>query len=173
MKRSIWFLLIALLVIACKEKEKQNENTVAKAPEKLKALILDGQNNHYVRPKTTMMMKDFLEETQLFEVAIHRMDSVWLGIKYNESGPEAYTSFIETYPLDSTKYGKSSQSIKTSDFSIDFEQYDVIISNLGAESPLWRKLHGPILKITLPKEVDWLLSMPPTMLGENGTNSIK
>lgn len=37
---------------------------------KLKALIVDGQNNHGVWPKTTQMMKGFLEETGRFEVDI-------------------------------------------------------------------------------------------------------
>lgn len=137
MKRLLRFMIIGILAISCKEEAKKSMDSPEKAPTKLKALILDGQNNHYVWPKTTMMMKDYLEETQLFEVDIHRMDSVWLGIKYNETRPEPYTSYIEKYPLDSTKYGVSDQPIKTSDFTLDFTQYDVVISNLGAESPLW------------------------------------
>lgn len=36
----------------------------------LKALIVDGQNNHGVWPKTTQMMKQYLEETGLFAVEI-------------------------------------------------------------------------------------------------------
>ncbi|MFX0556881.1 ThuA domain-containing protein [Maribacter sp. CXY002] len=136
MKKLNWLVVIVLLVMACGQDNKK-ENAVAKEPSKLKALIIDGQNNHFIWPKTTMMMKDYLEETNLFEVAIHRMDSVWLGIKYNQSRPEAYTSFIEKYPLDSAAYGISHTPITTSNFSIDFEQYDLIVSNLGAESPLW------------------------------------
>ena len=136
MKNSWWIAVVALLAMAC-GLEKKEESAAMAEPVKLKALIIDGQNNHYVWPKTTMMMKDYLEETGLFEVSIHRMDSVWLGIKYRESRPEPYTSFIETYPLDSTAYGISDKPIKTSDFSMDFTPYDVIISNLGASSPLW------------------------------------
>lgn len=37
---------------------------------KLKALIVDGQNNHKVWPKTTRMMKKYLEETGLFTVDV-------------------------------------------------------------------------------------------------------
>ncbi|MEX1040995.1 MAG: ThuA domain-containing protein [Pirellulaceae bacterium] len=37
---------------------------------KLKALIVDGQNNHGVWPKTTQMMKGFLEETGRFTVDV-------------------------------------------------------------------------------------------------------
>jgi uncharacterized protein len=33
------------------------------AAEKLKALIVDGQNNHLVWPKSTVMMKQYLKET--------------------------------------------------------------------------------------------------------------
>jgi type 1 glutamine amidotransferase len=40
------------------------------AAEKLQALIVDGQNNHGVWPKTTQMMKKYLEETGLFNVEV-------------------------------------------------------------------------------------------------------
>jgi type 1 glutamine amidotransferase len=38
--------------------------------EPMKALIVDGQNNHGVWPKTTKMMKKYLEETKLFTVDV-------------------------------------------------------------------------------------------------------
>jgi type 1 glutamine amidotransferase len=38
--------------------------------DKLKALIIDGQNNHPVWPKTSQMMKHYLDETGLFDVQI-------------------------------------------------------------------------------------------------------
>jgi hypothetical protein len=40
------------------------------AAEKLKALIVDGQNNHACWPKTTSMMKKYLEDTGLFTVDV-------------------------------------------------------------------------------------------------------
>lgn len=40
------------------------------AADKMPALIVDGQNNHGVWPKTTQMMKSYLEETGLFTVDI-------------------------------------------------------------------------------------------------------
>lgn len=40
------------------------------AAEKLKALIVDGQNNHACWPKTTPMMKRYLEDTGLFTVDV-------------------------------------------------------------------------------------------------------
>ena len=47
------------------------------AAEKLKALIVDGQNNHLVWPKSTIMMQRYLEETGLFEVDVARTHYVW------------------------------------------------------------------------------------------------
>lgn len=40
------------------------------AAEKLKAIIVDGQNNHACWPKTTPMMKRYLEDTGLFTVDV-------------------------------------------------------------------------------------------------------
>lgn len=40
------------------------------AAEPLKALIIEGQNNHAVWPKTTQMMKRYLEQTKLFTVDV-------------------------------------------------------------------------------------------------------
>src|SRR5262245_42758966 len=40
------------------------------AAEKLKALIVDGQNNHKNWPDTTKMMKKYLEQTGLFTVDV-------------------------------------------------------------------------------------------------------
>jgi len=40
--------------------------------DKWKALIVDGQNNHKVWPKSTVMMKQYLEATGLFQVDVAR-----------------------------------------------------------------------------------------------------
>jgi hypothetical protein len=135
MKKLTILFLLASLVVACGEQQKE----VAKQEpiSKKKVLIIDGQNNHYIWPKTTMMMKDYLEQTGLFEVDIHRMDSVWLGIKYNENRPEPYNMFIEKYPVGNASYAISHEPIKTSNFSMDFKKYDVIVSNLGFDAALW------------------------------------
>lgn len=42
----------------------------AQAAEPIKALIVDGQNNHRVWPTTTKMMKSYLEDTRLFTVDV-------------------------------------------------------------------------------------------------------
>ncbi|MEO2014761.1 MAG: ThuA domain-containing protein [Fuerstiella sp.] len=42
----------------------------ATAAEPMKALIVDGQNNHKVWPETTQLMKSYLEDTKLFTVDV-------------------------------------------------------------------------------------------------------
>jgi len=44
--------------------------TPSNASLKMKALIVDGQNNHSCWPKTSQMMKHYLEQTELFDVQI-------------------------------------------------------------------------------------------------------
>ena len=51
--------------------------TASHAADKLKALIVDGQNNHAVWPKSTIMMKQYLEETGLFEAEVARVRYLW------------------------------------------------------------------------------------------------
>ena len=55
----------------------------------LKALIIDGQNNHGAWPKTTMMMKKYLEDSGLFQVDIARTRFTWQG-----------DDLLEKYPLN-------------------------------------------------------------------------
>ncbi len=127
-----WILSILIIVSACnRHKNPYHQSS------KLKALIIDGQNNHYIWPKTTMMMKSYLEKTDLFDVDIHRTDTVWLGIKYNPKRPYTLKKFITEFPLDSSKYVISKKPVTTSNLDIDFDQYDLIISNLGALTPDW------------------------------------
>ena len=131
--KKYWILLISLLAItACDDATQKDGPTKV-----IKTLILDGQNNHYVWPKTTRMMQSYLEETGLFSVAINRTDSVWLGIKYNEKRPVPLEGYLVQYPTDPANYEISREPIQTSDFNIDFSKYDLIVSNLGAETPTW------------------------------------
>ena len=46
---------------------------------KIKVLIIDGQNNHAVWPKSTIMMRQYLEETGLFSVSVYRSKYTWRG----------------------------------------------------------------------------------------------
>jgi uncharacterized protein len=90
------------------------------APE-LRALIIDGQNNHNVWPKSTMMMKSYLEETGLFSVDIVRSQFTWRAEKW-----------IEQYPLDSQPPTENLPEPKPDpNFAPNFNDYDVVISNFG------------------------------------------
>ena len=50
----------------------------------IRVLIVDGQNNHAVWPKSTIMMKQYLEESDLFEVDIQRTKYTWKGEREKE-----------------------------------------------------------------------------------------
>jgi len=131
--RIFWVLLTIIILSGCNNGIKQEESQSSK----LKVLILDGQNNHYIWPKSTMIMKRYLEQTDLFEVDINRADTIWLGIKYNQSRSIPLEGYINEYKLDSSVYVISEQPVKTTDFSLDFSKYDLIVSNLGAMTPDW------------------------------------
>ena len=94
---------------------------------KLKALIIDGQNNHAAWPKTTVMMKQYLEETGMFTVDIARTKYTWKGEMLSEWLPKAGVG--ETEDLKEPKADP--------DFSPKFKKYDVIISNLGNNAAEW------------------------------------
>ena len=114
-------ILLANLLIsfsACAQKAKKAEE---KSALKLKALIIDGENNHYIWPKTTLMMKDYLEQTGLFEVSVERKKYTWKG-----------DDLIEKFPLENPKATKIVNEPKFDpSFNPDFSKYNVVISNLG------------------------------------------
>ncbi len=93
----------------------------------IKALIVDGQNNHEVWPKSTIMMKQYLEETGLFEVDIYRSKYTWKAGREEEYLPKAGVG--ETEDLrDPTA---------DPDFAPTFKNYDVVISNFGWKAAAW------------------------------------
>ena len=95
--------------------------------EQLKALIIDGQNNHGAWPKTTMMMKSYLEKTGRFSVDIQRTQFTWKGGK-----------LLQEYPLlDGKKYQDLGQPKPDPTFGPDFNQYDVVVSNFGYNAAPW------------------------------------
>jgi type 1 glutamine amidotransferase len=101
----------------------------ASIAESLKALIVDGQNNHDMWPKTTMMMKQYLEETGRFQVDIARTRYTWNG------GDQ-----IKQYPLqDGKKYEPLDEPEPDPDFKPSFANYDVIVSNFGYSAAPWPK----------------------------------
>ena len=97
------------------------------AAEKLKALIIDGQNNHAVWPKSTVMMKQYLEDSGLFEVKVAR------------------TRFISNYqrekdwlPLaDAGQAQEADKPMPDPEFSPDFTKYRLVVSNFGYGAADW------------------------------------
>ena len=99
------------------------------AQQKLKALIVDGQNNHSVWPKSTMMMKQYLEESGRFQVDVYRTIYTWKAERE-----------LEFIALADTKKTVNLEAPKTDvDFSPDFKNYDVVISNFGWKAAPWPK----------------------------------
>jgi len=95
---------------------------------KMKALIVDGQNNHSAWPKITIMMKQYLEETGLFEVDVARTAYIWKA---------AHKDFL---PLAGV--GKSEELPKPKadpNFAPSFKDYDVVINNQGYQAADWPK----------------------------------
>jgi len=97
------------------------------AQAKIKALIIDGQNNHVVWPKSTIMMKQYLEETGLFEVDINRSKYTWQGKREKDWLPLAGVG--ETEDLNESKPDPN--------FAPKFSEYDVVISNFGWRASDW------------------------------------
>jgi len=98
------------------------------AADPIKALIIDGQNNHGAWPKTTFMMKKYLEETKLFTVDIARTAFTTNGDKLLKEFP------LEGFDSTSTRPAKTDPNFKP-----EFSKYDVVISNFGHGAAPWPK----------------------------------
>lgn len=134
---AITTLLLSLSHIGCGDRSAQS--TVA--PEKMKALLIDGENNHGGWPKTSIMMKDYLEQTGLFEVDIARKAYLWLG-PHNDGDPnmdeEIRKGLVAKYPIPHpTESVRVDEPQYDPDFSPDFSKYDLVVSNLGWKSSAW------------------------------------
>lgn len=92
-------------------------------------------------------MGSFLEQTGLFDVKITHTDTIWLGIKYNPNRPGTLTKYIDEFPIDTSKYIISDKPPKNSNFSIDFNQYDLIVFNLGLMASFWPFSLLPVLTL--------------------------
>lgn len=114
--------------------------TIAQKP-KLKALIIDGENSHGVWPKTTAMMKSYLEETGLFEVEVERTTYTWQGPHYNKTlGVDDITELLQLYPIESDKQHKAVKNpVADVNYSPNFKAYDVVISNFGWKASDWNE----------------------------------
>jgi len=113
------FLLIGFCLftaVTCTETKK----------EKIRVLIVDGQNNHEVWPKSTIMMKHYLEESGVFQVDISRTKFL------NKS-----KKFKDWLVLANVAEGIEGNSKMDPDFNPDFSKYDVVISNFGLQAAPW------------------------------------
>jgi type 1 glutamine amidotransferase len=94
---------------------------------KLRVLIVDGQNNHTVWPKSTMMMKTYFEQSGRFDVDIARTQFTWQGAKW-----------APHYPLqDGRTYEDLPEPKEDPDYAPDFAKYDVVVSNFGWRAADW------------------------------------
>ena len=119
MLRLLSFILIASMFASL--------SSNSSAEEKLKALIIDGQNNHNAWPKTTAMMKKYLEDSGRFTVDIQRTQFTWKG-----------GALLKEFPLNDGKtYDDLPQPKPDPDFKPDFKNYDVVINNFGWNAAPW------------------------------------
>ncbi len=94
---------------------------------KIKALIIDGQNNHGQWPKTTFMLKRYLEESGLFDVQVQRTAYTWKGEEY-----------LADYPITGTGRTEVVEEPRTDpNYRPDFSKYDVVICNFGWNAAPW------------------------------------
>ncbi len=111
------------------------------AEAKLKVLIVDGQNNHEVWPKSTIMMKQYLEETGLFEVDVCRTKYTWMAGR--EKAYLALAGVGETQDLKEPKTDP--------DFIPAFKKYDVVVSNFGWKAADWPEVTQKALEKYMKK----------------------
>lgn len=117
------YILIGILFLNC-----SGSNALVSAQgNPIKVLIIDGQNNHVQWPKTTVMLKGYLEETKLFKVDVQRSAYTWKG-----------EEFIADFPIDGLPPTIALEKPKSdSDFAPNFSDYDVVISNFGWNAAPW------------------------------------
>lgn len=114
MKQAIYLLTLLLTCSGCAQKQ-------------LNVLIVDGQNNHAVWPKSTLMMKQYLEETGLFKVDIQRTKNVWKAEREKDFLALANTGDVTL--VDEPKTDDT--------FTPNFSEYDVVVSNFGWRAAPW------------------------------------
>ena len=138
MRHFLFLCICSFLLISCVETN--DATSLDKVPvHKLQVLIIDGDNNHGIWPKTTMMMKGYLEETSLFEVDIYRGKYTYQGPHHGSvAGIDSITQLIAKYPLQN---GQTTQIVtehrNDPTFNPDWKKYDVVVSNLGWEAFEW------------------------------------
>ena len=117
-------LLFVILVTVPTVFSQSGKSTV-----KIKALIVDGQNNHEEWPKLTYILKKEMEATGLFSVDVNRSAYTWKG-----------DEFLEEFAIDGLPQTEAMDDPKTDpDFRPNFAEYDVIINNFGWNAAPWPK----------------------------------
>ena len=91
----------------------------------MRALIVDGQNNHVMWPKTSKMMSQYLQETGLFKVDIQRSKFTWKGEEY-----------LSEYSLDAPSEAHEEPK-EDPTFRPNFTDYDVVLTNFGWRAAPW------------------------------------
>lgn len=119
----------SLITTACTHDSGQNRVTDKNSTPLIKVLIIDGQNNHQVWPKATVMFKEYLEKSKRFAVDIERTAFVW---KSEEFGKQ--------FALNDNKQYIESEPKTDPNFSPNFKAYDVVISNFGWRAADWPKV---------------------------------
>ena len=131
------FLILFVFLISCAKSPSMSLDE----ERKLNALIIDGENNHGIWPMTTMMLKDYLEETGKFAVEIKRKKYTWQGPHSDGDstiGQERREQLISEFPLNNGVETKSVEEPKVDpDFNPDFSQYDLVVTNLGWKASEW------------------------------------
>ena len=94
---------------------------------KIEALIVDGQNNHDQWPKITHMLKEHLEDTDLFSVDVARSAYTWKGDEYLSEFKIAGVG--KTTALEEPKADPN--------YRPNFSAYDVVICNFGWNAAPW------------------------------------
>lgn len=133
--------LLGILSIGMSSCQSEAKKATEKLPEKMKALIIDGENNHGGWPKTTVIMQDYLLQTGLFDVDVARKEFLWLG-PHNDNDPdmnaEKRMALLELYPIPTDiKTTVVEEPQEDPNFAPDFSKYDVVISNLGWKASAW------------------------------------
>lgn len=119
--------LLLLLLAVCIAENALAQSKKRENPRIIRALIVDGQNNHNQWPKITFMMKQYLEETGKFSVDVKRTHYTWNG-----------DSLINQYKIPGVSGTKAlAKSRMDSSFRPNFSQYDLVISNFGWNAAPW------------------------------------
>lgn len=131
-------LFLALTLMSNLDQCAKEKTVITSAP-KMKVLIIDGENNHGIWPKTTWMMRDYLEETGLFEVEVDRTQFTWQGPHHDVELKDRTIEFLlDEYPIDGESPMPQEEPKPDPDYRPSFDQYDMILSNFGWKASTWQ-----------------------------------